>query len=309
MHSVARLPRRQSHFLGAGDIEVSFEFFPPKTAAMEATLWRSIRRLEPLEPSEVAITYGAGGSTRDRTHSTLTRILNETNLKPAAHLTCVDATKPEVDEVIRSYWAMGIRHIVALRGDPPAGVGTPYTPTPGGYLNAADLVKGIKTIAPFNVSVAAYPEKHPDSPSIKADIDMLQAKIDAGATGAITQFFFDNDVFFRYIERVRARNIDIPIVPGLIPIHDFRRVALFAAAAGVSIPSWLRHRFQGLEHDSQTHRLAAAAFAAEQVLGLVDQGITKFHFYTLNRADLVYAICHMLGLRPGAVSLPRDQRS
>jgi methylenetetrahydrofolate reductase (NADPH) len=289
-------PKRR--ILGRGAIDVSFEFFPPKTAAMEETLWRSIRRLEPLRPRYVSVTYGAGGSTRERTHATVARILRETTLKPAAHLTCIAATKEELDDVIRDYWDLGVRQIVALRGDPPGGVGDRYEPTPGGYINAADLVKGIKEIAPFEISVACYPEKHPESPSVEADIDMLKAKIDAGATSAISQFFFDNEVFFRYLDRVRARGIDIPIVPGIIPIHNFKQVAGFAAKSGARVPDWLGHRFEGLDEDQETRHLVAAAVAAEQVLGLVDQGITEFHFYTLNRADLVYAICYLLGLRP-----------
>jgi methylenetetrahydrofolate reductase (NADPH) len=289
-------PKRR--ILGRGAIDVSFEFFPPKTAAMEETLWRSIRRLEPLRPRYVSVTYGAGGSTRERTHATVARILRETTLKPAAHLTCVGATKEELDDVIRDYWDLGVRHIVALRGDPPGGVGDRYQPTPGGYINAADLVKGIKGIAPFEISVACYPEKHPESPSVEADIDMLKAKIDAGATSAISQFFFDNEVFFRYLDRVRSRGIDIPIVPGIIPIHNFKQVSGFAVKSGASVPEWLGHRFEGLDEDQETRNLVAGAVAAEQVLGLVDQGITEFHFYTLNRADLVYAICYLLGLRP-----------
>ena len=288
----------KSRLLGRGDIDVSFEFFPPKTAAMEETLWLSIRRLEPLRPKYVSVTYGAGGSTRERTHATLARILRETTLKPAAHLTCVSATKEELDELIRDYWDLGVRHIVALRGDPPGGVGERYEPTQGGYINAADLCAGIKTIAPFEISVACYPEKHPESPSVEADIDMLKAKIDAGATTAITQFFFNNEVFFRYLDRVRAAGIDIPIVPGLIPIHNFKQASSFAIKSGASVPDWLGHRFEGLENDQETRHLVAAAVAAEQVMGLVDQGIAEFHFYTLNRADLVYAICYLLGLRP-----------
>jgi methylenetetrahydrofolate reductase (NADPH) len=223
--------------------------------------------------------------------------LRETTLKPAAHLTCIAATKAELDEVIRDYWDSGVRHIVSLRGDPPGGVGDRYTPTPDGYVNAADLTAGIKKIAPFEISVACYPEKHPESPSVEADIDMLKAKIDAGATTAITQFFFDNDAYFRFIDRARARGITVPIVPGLIPIHNFKQVAGFAAKSGASVPEWIGHRFEGLDEDQETRHLVAAAVAAEQVLGLVDQGITEFHFYTLNRADLVYAICHLLGLR------------
>ena len=291
-------PEHRSRFLGQGDIDVSFEFFPPKSAAMEDTLWRAIRRLEPMHPSYVSVTYGAGGSTRERTHATVARILKETKLKPAAHLTCVAATREEVNEVIRDYWRLGVRHIVALRGDPPGGVGEPYAPAPGGYVNAADLVTGIKNVAPFQISVACYPEKHPESASVEADIDMLKAKIDAGATGAITQFFFDNDVYFRFLDRVRASGITIPIVPGLIPIHNFRQISGFATRSGASMPDWLGRRFEGLDTDQETRHLVAAAVAAEQVLGLVDHGITEFHFYTLNRADLIYAICHLLGIRP-----------
>lgn len=297
-------PDRKSRFLGSGDIDVSFEFFPPKTAAMEETLWRAIRRLEPLHPNFVSVTYGAGGSTRERTHATVARVLKETCLTPAAHLTCVDATRDEVDAVIRDYWAIGVRHIVALRGDPAGGVGARYTPTPGGYINAADLTAGIKAIAPFEISVACYPEKHPESASVDADIDMLWAKIDAGATRAITQFFFDNEVFLRFLDRVRARGITIPIVPGIIPIHNFKQVSGFAARSGTSVPDWLGHRFEGLDDDQDTRHLVAAAVAAEQVLALVDRGITEFHFYTLNRADLVYATCHLLGLRPVATEAP-----
>ena len=288
----------KSRVLGRGAIDVSFEFFPPKTAAMEESLWRSIRRLEPLRPRYVSVTYGAGGSTRERTHATVRRILRETTLKPAAHLTCVASTREEVDEIIRDYWDLGVRHIVALRGDPPGGAGARYEPAPGGYVNAADLVKGIKAIAPFEIAVACYPEKHPESPSVEADIDMLKAKIDAGATTAISQFFFENDYFFRYLDRVRAAGITIPIVPGIIPIHNFKQVSAFAAKSGATVPDWLGHRFEGLEDDQETRHLVAAVVAAEQVLGLVDQGITEFHFYTLNRADLVYAICCLLGLRP-----------
>ena len=295
-------PERKSRFLGGGDIDVSFEFFPPKTAAMEETLWRSIRRLEPLCPRYVSVTYGAGGSTRERTHATVARILRETKLKPAAHLTCVAATRAEIDEVIRDYWDLGVRQIVALRGDPAGGVGERYQPTPGGYVNAADLVKGIKPIAPFEIAVACYPEKHPESPSVEADIDMLKAKIDAGAGSAITQFFFDNEVYFRYLDRVRAAGITVPIVPGIIPIHNFKQVSGFAAKSGARVPDWLGHRFEALDDDQETRHLVAAAVAAEQVLGLADQGITEFHFYTLNRADLVYATCYLLGLRPVAAS-------
>ena len=282
----------------ANRIRVSFEFFPPKTEEMEATLWDSISRLAPLAPHFVSVTYGAGGSTRERTHATVKRILNETALTPAAHLTCVDATREEVDEVIRNYAAAGVRHIVALRGDPTTGAGTLYAPHPGGYENAADLVAGIKRIADFEVSVSAYPEKHPDSPTVDADIDMLKAKVDAGATRAITQFFFDNDLYFRYLDRVRARGIDVPVLPGILPVQNFKQAKNFAERAGASVPRWLSERFDGLDHDVGTRKLVAAAVAAEQVIDLVDRGVTDFHFYTMNRADLVYAICHLLGLRP-----------
>ncbi|HEY8276978.1 MAG TPA: methylenetetrahydrofolate reductase [NAD(P)H] [Methyloceanibacter sp.] len=295
-------PDRKSRFLGCGDIDVSFEFFPPKTAVMEETLWRAIRRLEPLHPNFISVTYGAGGSTRERTHATIERVLKETELKPAAHLTCVEATKPEIDEIVKDYWDIGVRHIVALRGDPAGGVGGRYQPTQGGYTNSADLTAGIKKVAPFEVSVACYPEKHPESPSVEADLDMLQAKIDAGANRAITQFFFDNDAYFRYLDRVRARGIAVPIVPGIIPIHNFKQVAGFAQKSGTSVPDWIGHRFEGLDEDQETRHLVAGAVAAEQVLGLADRGITDFHFYTLNRADLVYAICHLLGFRPATTA-------
>jgi methylenetetrahydrofolate reductase (NADPH) len=278
-------------------IAVSFEFFPPKTAAMETSLWNAIDKLEPLAPDFVSVTYGAGGSTRERTHATISRLLNETSLKPAAHLTCVAATKEEIDIIIRGYWEDGVRHIVALRGDPPEGVGTAYVPFPGGYCNGADLTAGIKRIADFEVSVSAYPEKHPESPTVETDLDMLQAKVDAGATRAMTQFFFNNDCYWRYLERVRARGINIPIVPGLIPIHNFKQVANFASRCGASIPAHIAKRFEGLTADPETTELVATTIAAEQVMDLVAGGVTEFHFYTLNRANLVYAICHLLGIR------------
>ena len=281
---------------------VSFEFFPPSTAEMEATLWASILRLAPLEPAFVSVTYGAGGSTRERTHATVRRLLADTPLTPAAHLTCVAATRAEVDAVVRGYVQAGVRHIVALRGDPAGGVGARYAPHPGGYENAADLVAGIKRVADLEVSVSAYPEKHPDSPSVEADLDMLAAKVDAGASRAITQFFFENDRFFRYVDRVRARGIGVPIVPGILPVQNFKQTRAFAARCGASVPGWLARRFEGLDDDPATRKLIAAAVAAEQVLDLVKQGIHQFHFYTMNRADLVYAICHLLGLRPRAAA-------
>mgnify|MGYP001240609268 CR=1 FL=1 len=292
---------RASRFVHAGGdrMHVSFEFFPPKTAEMEATLWESITRLAPLRPNFVSVTYGAGGSTRERTHATVKRILGETGLTPAAHLTCVAATKSEIDDVIRGYHDAGVRHIVALRGDPVGGVGEKYAPHPGGYKNGADLVAGIKRIAPdIDVSVSAYPEKHPDSPTVAADIDMLKAKVDAGASRAMTQFFFENDQYFRYLDRVRAAGINVPIVPGILPVQNFKQTKNFAARTGASVPDWLAERFDGLDDDAATRKLIAAAVAAEQVLDLVDRGVTDFHFYTMNRADLVYAVCHLLGLRP-----------
>ena len=300
---------RASRFLGGGDrISVSFEFFPPKSEEMEQTLWDAVGRLAPLAPRFVSVTYGAGGSTRERTHATVKRILAETALVPAAHLTCVDATRADVDAVVRSYVAAGVRHIVALRGDPTGGVGEPYAPHPGGYKNAADLVAGIKRIADVEVSVSAYPEKHPDSPTVEADIDMLKAKVDAGAARAITQFFFDNELYLRYLDRVRARGIEIPIVPGILPVQNFKLTKSFAERCGASMPAWLAERFAGLNEDPATRKLIAAAVAAEQVLDLVDHGVTDFHFYTMNRADLVYAICHLLGLRPTCSPLPSGER-
>ena len=266
---------------------------------MERTLWEAIGRLAPLLPHFVSVTYGAGGSTRERTHATVKRILTETMLTPAAHLTCVAATRAEVDAVIEAYAQAGVRHIVALRGDPVGGIGEKYAPHPHGYRNAADLVAGIKRIADIEVSVSAYPEKHPDSDSVAADIDMLKAKVGAGASRAITQFFFENDLYFRYLDRVRAAGIEIPIVPGILPVQNFKQTKSFAARTGASVPDWLAARFSGLDDDPSTRKLIAAAVAAEQVLDLVDQGVTDFHFYTMNRADLVYAICHLLGLRQG----------
>ncbi len=293
---------RLSRFANPGAeraVRVSFEFFPPQTEDMERTLWEAIGRLAPLLPHFVSVTYGAGGSTRERTHATVKRILTETMLTPAAHLTCVAATRAEVDAVIEAYAQAGVRHIVALRGDPVGGIGEKYAPHPHGYRNAADLVAGIKRIADIEVSVSAYPEKHPDSDSVAADIDMLKAKVGAGASRAITQFFFENDLYFRYLDRVRAAGIEIPIVPGILPVQNFKQTKSFAARTGASVPDWLAARFSGLDDDPSTRKLIAAAVAAEQVLDLVDQGVTDFHFYTMNRADLVYAICHLLGLRQG----------
>jgi methylenetetrahydrofolate reductase (NADPH) len=289
---------RASRTIRGPRINVSFEFFPPKTEEMERTLWDSIERLSPLRPNFVSVTYGAGGTTRERTHATVKRIIAETPLTPAAHLTCVSATRGEVDDVIRGYAQAGVRHIVALRGDPAGGMGERYAPHPNGYSNAADLVAGIKRIGDIEVSVSAYPEKHPDSASVEADIDMLAAKVDAGATRAVTQFFFENDLYFRYLDRVRARGINVPVTPGILPVQNFKLAKGFAERTGASVPDWLAARFDGLDNDPATRKLIAAAIAAEQVLDLVDRGVSDFHFYTMNRADLVYAICHLLGLRP-----------
>ncbi|MEQ1937302.1 methylenetetrahydrofolate reductase [NAD(P)H] [Mesorhizobium sp. CN5-321] len=279
------------------NIHVSFEFFPPKNDEMEARLWQTVKRLEPLRPKFVSVTYGAGGSTRERTARTVGRILSETALMPAVHLTCIDATCETVDEVIRQFVDLGVTRFVALRGDPSAGVGTQYRPHPGGYANGADMVAALKRHGDFDISVSAYPEKHPESPDFATDIDMLKRKVDNGATRAITQFFFDNDIYERYVERVRRAGIYIPIVPGILPVHNIAQVANFSARAGAHVPAWLAERFEGLENDPQTHALVASAVAAEQVLDLVERGVGDFHFYTMNRADLAFAICHMIGIR------------
>jgi len=282
----------------SNDIQVSFELFPPKTPEMEKTLWNSIARLASLRPRFVSVTYGAGGSTRERTHGTITRMLRETSLTPAAHLTCVGATKAETDEVVKEYWDAGVRHIVALRGDPVTGAGTKYEPHPGGYEGSPELIAGIKKVGNFEVSVSAYPEKHPDSADADAEIELLKRKVDAGATRAITQFFFGNDLYFRYLDRVRARGIDIPIVPGIIPVLNFAQVKKFADVCGTYVPNALADRFAGLDGDPETRKLVAATVAAEQVNDLRRRGVNEFHFYTLNRSELVYAICHLLGIRP-----------
>ena len=279
-------------------LNVSFEFFPPKTPKMQTKLWTSVEKLAPLQPDFVSVTYGAGGSTRERTHETVARIVKETNLPVAAHLTCVAATKDEVDGVLRDYWTAGVKHIVALRGDPPGGPGDPYIPHKGGYANAAELTEAALKIAPFEVSVGCYPEKHPDSPSEAADLDMLKRKIDAGATRAITQFFYDNTVYLRYIERVRKAGIDIPIAPGIMPVTSFAGLRKMADTCGTTIPGRLVKLFQNLDDDPATRQLIAATVAAEQCLDLAEHGVTNFHFYMLNRDDLAFALCHMLGVRP-----------
>jgi len=285
--------------LPAGAIKVSFEFFPPKSEEMERQLWHAVERLEPLAPRFVSVTYGAGGSTRARTHATVRRIRGETTLEPAAHLTCVGATRAEVDAVARDYWAAGVRHVVALRGDPPAGEAH-YRPHPGGYPFAVDLVEGLKRIADFDISVAAYPEVHPEAASAAADLDNLKRKIDAGASRAITQFFFEVDVFHRFVERCRKAGITVPIVPGILPVTNYARVLQFAKSCGAGIPPWLAGLFASLDEDPGTRQLVAATVAAELCRELYAAGIEEFHFYTLNRADLAYAICHILGLRPAA---------
>lgn len=281
-----------------GDISVSFEFFPPKTEKMEQTLWGAIETLAPLAPRFVSVTYGAGGSTRERTHATVARIVRETGIPAAAHLTCVEASRAEVDEVARAYWDAGVRHIVALRGDPPAGPGTPFRPHPEGYANAAELVGGLKAIAPFEISVAAYPESHPDSPNRQADLDNLKRKLDAGATRAITQFFFQPDTFFRFRDDAAAAGIDAEIVPGIMPITSFAAVQRMSALCGTAIPGWLADQFAGLDDHPQARQLVAATLAAELSRRLYAGGVRNLHFYTLNRSELSYAICHLLGVRP-----------
>jgi len=279
-------------------MNLSFEFFPPGDAEMEATLWRSVQRLAPLSPRFVSVTYGADGSTRSRTHQLVTRIQRETPLTGAAHLTCIGASRGEILDIARQYWDEGVRHIVALRGDPPQGV-TCYEPHPDGFAYAADLVAGLKTVADFDVSVAAYPEVHPEAQSAKFDLDNLKRKLEAGATRAITQFFYDVEVFLRFRDSCAAAGIRAPIVPGILPITRFPQVLRFAARCGASIPQWLAERFHGLDDDAETRRLIAASVAIEQVQTLERHGVRDFHFYTLNRAELTYAICHTLGARPG----------
>jgi methylenetetrahydrofolate reductase (NADPH) len=283
----------------AGDIAVSFEFFPPKTDRMEQVLWESVKTLEPLGPRFVSVTYGAGGSTRERTHATVVRIQRETRLQAAAHLTCVEASRGEIDDVARAYWDAGIRHIVALRGDPPV-PGTPFAPHPQGYANAAELVAGLKKVAPFEISVAAYPECHPDSPDAVADVDNLKRKIDAGADRAISQFFFSPDCFLRFRDRVAAAGITAEITPGILPVSNVAQTRKFAAMCGAAIPPWMDRLFEGLDDLPAARQLVAATVAAELCAQLYAGGVRQFHFYTLNRAELTYAICHLLGLRPGA---------
>ena len=293
--SVYRFSRRPDF----GDaIKVSFEFFPPKTEAMDERLWDTVVKLAQLNPDFVSVTYGAGGSTREPTARTLSRIIGETGMPAAAHLTCVDATRDEVDAVIADFIARGVRRFVALRGDPAAGAGTRYAPHPQGYANAAELCGALSRYGDIDISVSAYPEKHPESADFATDIDMLKRKVDNGAKRAITQFFFENDTFYRYRDRVAARGIDVDIVPGILPIGSFKQVTNFAARCQSHIPARLFERFDGLDSDPEMHRLVAAAVAAEQVDNLAENGVSEFHFYTLNRAELTIACCRMLGCLP-----------
>ncbi len=286
---------------------ISFEFFPPKTAALEAQLWACVERLATLRPNFVSVTYGAGGSTQERTHATVLRLIRETSLTPAAHLTCVGATRDEVDEVARRYWDAGVRHIVALRGDPPNGES--YTPHPNGYAFAADLVAGLKKVANFEITVAAYPEIHPQAQNAAADLDNLKRKLDAGATRAITQVFFDNTAYLRFLDQAHAAGITAPIVPGIMPVTNFSGAVKFATACGTRIPAWMADLFTGLDDDAETRRMVAAATAAEQVRTLQANGVDEFHFYTLNRPDLVYAIARILGVKPDQSSVVSGQSS
>jgi methylenetetrahydrofolate reductase (NADPH) len=285
----ARAPRK---------LAVSFEFSPPRTEAMEQTLWHTIERLTPLQPAFFSVTYGAGGSTRQRTHETVVRIKRETGIDPAAHLTCVGATREEIDEIARTYWEAGIRHIVALRGDPPSGMGGKYSAHPGGYANAAELVAGLKKIGDFQISVAAYPEKHPDSSDTASDLLNLKRKIDAGADRAITQFFFDPDDFLRFRDQAWAMGIHAPIVPGIMPVSNFTQMRRIAGLCEAKVPAWLAEMFEGLDDDVETRRMIAATVAGDLCRRLESEGANAFHFYTLNRADLTFAICHLLGVRP-----------
>ena len=297
MNALDRLQHHRPLFAEArGDIQVSFEFFPPKTEKMAETLWESVKTLEPLKPRFVSVTYGAGGSTRERTHATVERILKETALTPAAHLTCVGASRNEVDDVARGYWDAGVRHIVALRGDP-SEPGSKYEPHAEGYRDAIELVSGLKKVAPFDISVAAYPEIHPDSKDRTFDLENLKRKVDAGADRAITQFFFSADCFFRFRDEAAAAGIDVEIVPGILPVSNVATTRRFAQTCGAAIPDWLDEMFEGLDDLPAARQLIAATVAAELAGQLYAGGVRQFHFYTLNRAELSYAICHLLGVR------------
>ena len=291
--STTEFPARTSQRL-----QVSFEFSPPRTESAQRALWETVTRLTPLHPSFFSVTYGAGGSTRQRTHETVARLKTETGIEAAAHLTCVAATQGEIDDVARAYWDAGIRHIVALRGDPPSGMGGKYSPHPGGYANAAALVAGLKKIGDFQISVAGYPEKHPDSSDARADLENLKRKVDAGADRCITQFFFDADDFLRFRDNAAAAGIHVPIVPGVMPVSNFQGITKMAGLCGSKVPGWLAYLFEGLEDDVETRRMIAATVAGDLCRRLQSEGVGQFHFYTLNRADLTFAICHLLGVRP-----------
>jgi len=286
----------------AGDAEVSFEFFPPKNEAMAATLWSSVETLSPLAPRFVSVTYGAGGSTRERTHNTVARIARETSIPAAAHLTCVEATREDIDQIADQYWASGVRHIVALRGDPPE-AGKAYAPHPGGYAGAAELVEGLRRRHPFEISVSAYPETHPQAVSAEADVDHLRRKLDAGATRAITQFFFEPETFFRFRDICAERGVSAEIVPGIMPVTNFGAIQRMSAMTGTAVPPWMARLFEGLDDHPQARQLVAATVAAELCRRLYAGGVRHFHFYTLNRAELSFAICHLLGVRPKAPAL------
>jgi methylenetetrahydrofolate reductase (NADPH) len=287
--------------MSTNDVQVSFEFFPPHSEKMEATLWESVQRLKELSPRFVSVTYGADGSTRERTHAAVERIVTETDLTAAPHLTCIGSSRGEIDDIARDYWDMGVRHLVALRGDPPQG-STGYSPHPDGYAYASDLVAGLKKVADFDISVAAFPEVHPEASSPIADLENLKRKIDAGASRAITQFFFDTDVYLRFRDLAAAAGIDTHIVPGILPITRFPQLQRFAETCGATVPDWLSERFAGLEDDAETRKMIAANVAIEQVRKLQSEGVNEFHFYTLNRSELTVAICHALGVRPAAAA-------
>lgn len=296
----ARLPQRIAYqrlkdLFTQAPSRVSFEFFPPKTEDAEEKLWATLKWLAPLQPAFVSVTYGAGGTTRERTHATIARLLKETPLTPAAHLTCVGASRDEIDAIARDYWEMGVRHIVALRGDCPDG--QPYSPHPEGYAYASDLVEGLRRIADFEISVAAYPEVHPQAFSRQQDLDFLKRKIDAGATRAITQFFFDAEIYLRFRDMAMRSGISVPIVPGILPVTNFAQLKRFAAMASANVPGWIAHLFDGLDDNPELRNLVSASIAAEQCRLLRGEGVEEFHFYTLNRARLTMAICHILGVR------------
>jgi methylenetetrahydrofolate reductase (NADPH) len=289
----------------AGDAAVSFEFFPPKTEKMEDALWETMQTLEPLGPRFVSVTYGAGGSTRERTHNTVARIAKETQTPAAAHLTCVEASKSEIAEIAHAYWEAGVRHIVALRGDPPE-VGKTFAPHPGGFASAADLVEGLRKLHPFEISVSAYPETHPEAASPQSDIDVLRRKLDSGASRAITQFFFEPETFFRFRDALSASGVDAEIVPGIMPVTNFAAIQRMSGMTGTAVPPWLGRLFEGLDDHPAARQLVAATISAEMCRRLYAGGVKHFHFYTLNRSELSYAICHLLGLRPKAVVLETD---